>query len=102
MENSSTYHELKITYGELELALKKLGFERRVNKKENALIFENNKEDSFVILSKKRRNALVFPPVFASTIHQLELQGLIEFKGDLPEMIMKERLRNPRRNYKYQ
>ena len=40
---------------------------------------------------KKRKNAFVFPPDFASATYTMSQKGVIKKKEDLPNMILKER-----------
>lgn len=89
METLKTYKNLKITYGELREVLKKLKYKE--NKTDNSIIYKNKKYDSVILLAKKRKNALVFPPDFASATYTMYHKGVIKKKEDLPNMILKER-----------
>jgi len=80
---------LKVTYKELEVVLKKLGYKRKV--REDAIVFFNKKFDSIILLTKKRRNAIVFPPQIYSEAYIMYMKGVIEEEEDLPKMILKER-----------
>jgi len=89
MEILETYKHLKINYGELGNILKKLDFKEK--KTDKFIAFLHTESGAIVVLSKKRKNALVFPPLFASATNTLYLHGITEKKEDLPNMILKER-----------
>lgn len=89
MEILETYKDLKITYGELGKVLKKLNYKEK--KTDKAIAFINEEYDSIILLVKKRKNALVFPPAFASATYTMSEKGIIEKKEDLPNMILKDR-----------
>ena len=88
MEKIDIYINIRVTYGELESVLKKLGYERKL--KDDAIAFTNKKYDSIILLTKKRRNALVFPPVLSGESYILYMKGVIENRKDLFEMILEE------------
>lgn len=89
MKEVNKYKDLKVTYGELETVLKKLNYEKK--RKDNVIIFVNNEFDSVILLTKKRKNALVFPPILSGETHIMYLKGVIKKEEDLPNLILKER-----------
>lgn len=89
MRKAINYKKLKVTYGELEAVLKKLGYKRKWT--EDAIAFTNDKFDSIILLTKKRRNALVFYPQLSGETYILYMKGVIEKEEDLPNLILKER-----------
>ncbi|MEM1123409.1 MAG: hypothetical protein AAGJ18_23425, partial [Bacteroidota bacterium] len=74
MEILPTYEHLKITYGELEKALLKFSFEKRV--KEKYMVFAHKENKAVIVLSQKNKKTLVYPPHFASATNTLYLHGV--------------------------
>lgn len=89
MEILEKYKQLKTTYGELEVVLKKLNYEKK--RRDNVIAFINKEYDSIIRLTKKRKNAFVFPLALASETNIMYLKGVIKKKEDLSNLILKER-----------
>ncbi len=92
MEYISIYKNLQVTYGELEMALLRLHYEKRP-KPPFHYAFVNAQHDSVVLLPMSISADKIVPRIhFAATSDIMEGKGVIAHKDDLAKMIEQERL----------
>ena len=89
MEILPTYEHLKIIYGELEKALLKFEFEKKM--KDRYMVFVKKASKAMIVLSQKPKKTLIYPPHFASATNTLFLHGITQKREDLPKLILKQR-----------
>ena len=90
MNYTRVYHEISATYGEVAVALKKLGF-KDVSTSEQ-FRFLNEKHNSEVKLPARSLEAPFAKANLAGYSYQLYMQGVIKHTDDLAKRIEKNRL----------
>ena len=90
MERLRSYKEMEPTYGELEIALKKLNYENKSTSK--IFVFINEEFDSVVAIPIKGKQEKVDKSRFAMISHNMEGLGIIKHRDDLAKMIEQNRL----------
>lgn len=90
MEYTKVYKDMKITYEELDLALKNKKYTKK--EIEDKLIYKLKKFNSIVLLPKKKKNELVNSAQFASISYILSQKGIYKKEQDLAKWIEKRRL----------
>lgn len=96
MEYTKVYKNMKITYEELDVALKHKKFIKKTI--ENKLIYSNIKFDSIVLLPNKKKNELVNAAQFASISYILSHKGIYKKEYDLAKWIEKYRVHKKSKN----
>jgi hypothetical protein len=95
MEYATLYNDISATYGEVVLALKKLGFQDISTPEQ--FRFVNEKHNSEIKLPIRPLDTAFFKADLIGYSYILYMQGVIKHRDDLAKRIEKNRLAKPRK-----